>query len=295
MPGSAFVRIDRFYETEMGERARDGEKDKPIISYGILDFFRQMTGFEPTAYQVALLLDASQFVVARWSRQSGKSLCLTLIALYVALSGADRRIAILAPSLRQSRGMIRRASSFLPKLPKNALEGRALKTKLEFSNGSVIEAYPNSPETVRGLTLDLLIIDEANYIEDDRALYDAVVFALGTTNGRFIATSTPGSRDSLFYEMRTDDDLYGDFSRHHVSFHDALEPNGPLKKGILEKLERQMREDPWRWQREMLAEFSDDEEAWLSYGLIDSAVDDKLAYVKDLNKSETRGEKENEQ
>ncbi len=191
--------------------------------------------------------------------------------------------------------MIRRASSFLPKLPKNALEGRALKTKLEFSNGSAIEAFPNSPETVRGLTLDLLIVDEANYIEDDRELYDAVVYALGTTNGRFIATSTPGSRDSLFYEMCMDDDLYGDFSRHHVSLHDALEPNGPLKRGILEKLERQMREDPWRWQREMLAEFSEDEEAYFSYSLIDSAVDDNLEYVKDLNKRGPGGERGTEQ
>jgi hypothetical protein len=294
MAGSAFVKIDRLYENEMRARARDAEKDKPITICGILDFFKQMTGFEPTAYQVALLLDPSQFVVARWSRQSGKSLCLTLICLYVALSSSNRRIAILAPSLRQSRAMIRRASSFLPKLPRNALEGRALKTKLEFSNGSTIEAFPNSPETVRGLTLDLLIVDEASYIEDDRALYDAIVFALGTTNGRFIATSTPGSRDSLFYEMCMDDDLYGDFSRHHVSFHDALEPGGPLKKGILEKLERQMREDPWRWQREMLAEFSEDEEAWFSYGLIDSAVDDNLEYVKDLNKRESGGESRTE-
>jgi hypothetical protein len=292
MAGSAFVKIDHLFENEMRERARDAAKGTPFTTCGILDFFRQVTGFEPTAYQVAFLLDTSQFVVARWSRQSGKSLCLTVICLYIALSGSNRRVAILAPSLRQSRGMIRRASSFLPKLPKNALEGRALKTKLEFSNGSIIEAYPNSPETVRGLTLDLLIIDEANYIEDDRALYDAVVFALGTTNGRFIATSTPGSRDSLFYEMCMDDDLYGDFSRHHVSFHDALEPNGPLKKSILEKLERQMREDPWRWQREMLAEFSEDEEAYFSYSLIDSAIDDHLEYVKDLNKHEAGGERE---
>src|SRR5438552_2542506 len=180
-----------------GARARDAEKDKPIIHGGILDFFKLMTGFEPTGYQVAL-------------------------------------------------------------------------------------------------TLDLLIVDEASYIEDDRALYDAIVFALGTTNGRFIATSTPASRDSLFYEMCMDDDLYGDFSRHHVSFHDALEPNGPLKKGILEKLERQMREDPWRWQREMLAEFSEDEEAYFNYSMIDSAVDDHLEYVKDLNKWEPDSEREDE-
>ena len=294
MAGAAFVKIDHLYESEMRARDRDAQKDKPLTSASILEFFKQMTGFEPTAYQVRFLLDTSQFVVARWSRQSGKSLCLTLICLYVALSGSNRRIAILAPSLRQSRAMIRRASSFLPKLPKNALEGRALKTKLEFSNGSAIEAFPNSPETVRGLTLDLLIVDEASYIEDDRALYDAIVFALGTTNGRFIATSTPGSRDSLFYEMCMDDDLYGDFSRHHVSFHDALEPNGPLKRGILEKLERQMREDPWRWQREMLAEFSEDEEAYFTYGLIDSAVDNNLEYVTDLNKPAAGGERKTE-
>jgi hypothetical protein len=119
MAGSAFVKIDRLYESEIRARARDAEKDRPIIACSILDFFKQMTGFEPTAYQVALLLDLSQFVVARWSRQSGKSLCLTLICLHVALSGSNRRIAILAPSLRQSRAMIRRASSFLPKLPRN--------------------------------------------------------------------------------------------------------------------------------------------------------------------------------
>ncbi len=111
MAGSAFVKIDRLYESEIRARARDAEKDKPIIACGILDFFKQMTGFEPTAYQKALLLDLSQFVVARWSRQSGKSLCLTLICLYVALSGSNRRIAILAPSLRQSRAMIRRAAA----------------------------------------------------------------------------------------------------------------------------------------------------------------------------------------
>src|SRR5207245_7711096 len=120
MAGSAFVKIDCLYEKEMLARAREVEKDKPIITCGILDFFKQMTGFEPTAYQVALLLDQSQFIVARWSRQSGKSLCLTLVALYVALSGSNRRIAILAPSLRQSRSLIRRASSFLQNLHLNA-------------------------------------------------------------------------------------------------------------------------------------------------------------------------------
>ena len=279
-----FVRIDRYLERKDRASEAEANKDKPLEDQGILEFFKFVTRFDATWYQRDLLLDQSQFVVARWSRQSGKSLALAVFCLHFALSNSERRIAILAPSLRQGRLMIRRISSFLPSLEDNPLEGRALKTKLEFRNGSWIEAFPNSPETIRGLTLHLILIDEMNYIEADRDLYDAVIYSLASTNGRFIATSTPGTRDSLFYEMCTNDEEYGDFSRHHISFHDALEPKGPLKKEILEKLERQMREDPSRWDREMLAEFSSDEEAWLSYRLIESCVDAELEYVPDLNR-----------
>jgi|SRR6267143_3210392 len=151
MTGSAFVKIDRLYDYEMQARARDAEKDKPITTSGILDFFREMTGFDPTAYQVALLLDPSQFIVARWSRQSGKSLCLTLICLFVALSGSNRWIAILAPSLRQSRAMIRRASSFLPKLPKNALEGAGVEDEagvFQRVHGRGVSQQPRNRERV---------------------------------------------------------------------------------------------------------------------------------------------------
>ncbi len=292
MAGSPFAKIDRLYEEEMRARTREANKNKPLVSCGILEFFQQVTGFKPTGYQEELLRDQNQFIVARWARQSGKSLTLAVICLYTVLSSPNTKVAILAPSYRQSRLMIRRISSFLPRLPNKVLEGRELKGKLEFVNGSSIEAFPNSPETVRGLTCQLLLLDEANYIEDDRDLYDAVVYTLGTTNGRLIATSTPGTRDSLFYEMCMNDEEYGDFSRHHVSFHDALEPKGPLKQAILEKLERQMRGDPWRWQREMLAEFSEDEEAWFSYGLIDDVIDDNLEYVKDLDEKGREAKKD---
>jgi len=284
MTGSVWVKIDRRYEKAETARKRKKFGKTPLIEHDMITFFRLVTGFEPTDYQKRFLLDPSQFVVARWARQTGKSLTLAVLCLHTLLSGPDNRVAILAPSLRQGRMLIRRIASFLPKLPKSWIDGRVLKTRISFVNGSTIEAFPNSPETVRGLTLDLLIMDEANYIDDDRPLMDSVIYALATTNGRFFATSTPGTRDSLFYEMCTNDEEYGDFSRHHVSFHDALEPKGPLKKAIVEKLERQTREDPSRWTREMLAEFAEDEEAWLSHRLIDSSVDENLEYVPDLNR-----------
>ncbi len=289
MGRSPFSLIDRLYEKEARARQAEENREKPLVTGDVLGFFEQVTGFDPAWYQKILLLDQNQFIVARWSRQSGKSLALSVLCLYFALSNSARRIAILAPSLRQGRLMIRRITGFLPTLEGNVSLGRALKTRLEFTNGSWIEAFPNPPETIRGLTLHLILIDEMNYIEADRDLYDAVVYSLASTNGRLIATSTPGTRDSLFFEMCTNDEEYGDFSRHHISFHDALEPKGPLKKEILEKLERQMREDPSRWDREMLAEFSSDEEAWLSHRLIESCVDETLEYIPDLNRPKVEG------
>jgi len=66
MVGSPFVKIDRLYEKEMRARIRDANKDKPLISSHILEFFLQATGFKPTEYQEKLMLDQNQFIVARW-------------------------------------------------------------------------------------------------------------------------------------------------------------------------------------------------------------------------------------
>ncbi len=246
-----------------------------------VEFCSKYLGFHPTAYQEKLLRDGSQFIVARWARQAGKTHCVAALLLWQCLKTKGFNVLVLAPSIRQSKIIIRKITGFLSRLPKySAL--RPYKTKVEFYNGSRIQAFPNSPETIRGEPgVNLVYEDEASYIRNDKELYEAVIFTLATTNGRFLATSTPGSRDSLFYSMCTDDDEFGDVSRHHVSYKDALEPNGPLKPEILEKLKRQLASDPWRWTREMEAEFAEDQDSWFPMALITKCVDEKLDYIPD--------------
>ena len=246
-----------------------------------VEFCVQYLGFKPTVYQEKLLRDPAQFIVARWSRQSGKTHCIAVLLLWSCLRNRWFNVLVLAPSVRQSKIIIRKITGFLPRLPKYVAL-RPYKTKIEFYNGSRIQAFPNSPETIRGEpSVNLIYADELSYIKDGKDLYEAAVFSLITTNGRFVATSTPGSRESLFYAMCTDDANFGDVSRHHVSYLDALEPNGPLKPEILEKLRRQFAPDPWRWRREMEAEFADDQDAWLSMALITRCVDAKLEYIRE--------------
>jgi phage FluMu gp28-like protein len=260
-------------QKELGEEASRG---KGLVDEGVIEFCKNWLKLTPAAYQERLLLDQARFIVARWARQTGKTTSISAISLHTALSSGSKRIVILAPSWRQSKRMLSRIERSIPKNRRSILAGRLHKTKLEFANGSSIEALPNNPETIRGETCDLIILDEAAFVRYDKELYDSTVYALATTNGRFIAVSTPGSRDSLFYEMCKNNELYAEFSRHHVSYRDALEPNGPLKEKMVESLKIQMQADPWRWQREMEAEFAEDEEAFFPLSLITKCISYEL-------------------
>jgi len=273
MTGSISGKIDRYYQKLLEEREREKAKNKPLIEEtDVVEFFEKRLGFKATAYQEKLLRDKSQFILARWSRQSGKSLVMAVAVLFNALTRPGFRAAVVAPSLRQSRKMIDKISRLVSRLGLDVLDGLPRKGRLVFQNESVIEALPNNPDTIRGETLNMVVADEFAYIEHDMELYDAIIFTLSTTNGRFFGTSTPGSRDSLFYAMATDDEQFADFSRHHVAYRQALKPNGPIDPEFLEKLRKQYQTDPGRWRREMEAEFAEDEDAYLPLDLIESCV-----------------------
>ena len=197
------------------------------------------------------------------------------------------QVAIVGPSFRQSKLIIRKITTHLLKLPTDVLVGRKpLRTKVSFINGSVIEAYPNNPDTIRGPTLNLIYCDEMNFIKDDEEIYDAILFTLGTTNGQFICSSTPWSRDHIFYTICKEKD-FEDFSRLHVTWEQALETKGgPLRQNILEKIRKQLAADPWRWQREMEAEWAEDDDVWLPQSLITSCIDPNMEiHVVDRQKS----------
>ena len=141
----------------------------------------------------------------------------------------------------------------------------------QLQNGSILEAFPNNPDTIRGNTFHRIWWDETNFTAGDDDLYDAILFTLGTTNGKLIASSTPFNIDSLFWRMCNHKD-YVDFVRHHFSWERALAPAGPLNPEMVERIRRQFGDDPTRWRREIEAEWAEDEDTWLSQSLIVSCV-----------------------
>lgn len=255
------------------------EATTPTIPQNPTEFCTKILGFTPTTYQQDLIqkFQTSQFTAARWCRQSGKSQTVAALLLHYALTNPNTQIGIVGPSWRQTKLVIKRINTFLKKLPKGTYH-KLQHTVVRLKNGSTIEAYPNNPETIRGPTLNIVYADEFNFINNDTQLYDAILFTLSATNGKFICTSTPWHTDSIFWRI-WHDSAYADYAKTHITWQQATEPHGPLKKQTLEKIKRQLEGDPWRWQREMEAEWAEDQNTWLTQSLITSCLDHELQYI----------------
>jgi phage FluMu gp28-like protein len=260
-------------------RQSAAKKQKFCFSLDPAVFCKETLGFTPTSYQMQLInqFQTSQFIAARWARQTGKSHTISALLLHYALANPGVNIAIVGPSWRQTKLIIKNINGFLGKIPKNKYR-KPQKTTVALTNGSNIEAYPNNPETIRGPKLHIVYADEFNFIPNDEELYDSMLFTLGTTNGKFICTSTPWRSDSIFYKI-FHDTSFGDYAKSHVTYQEALEPNGPLKQQILDRIRTQLEGDPSRWRREMEADWAENEDSWLSQTLITQCIDHTLDYV----------------
>jgi nitroreductase len=108
--------------------------------------------------------------------------------------------ALAFPSWRQTMIPITKMNYFMTKLPKGLFH-KPQRTIVRLKNGSIIQAFPNNPNNLRGFTLQIVYCDEMNFIPNDEEMYDAIRFTLATTNGKFIASSTPWTTDSVFWKL----------------------------------------------------------------------------------------------
>lgn len=245
------------------------EAQKRKVPEDFAEFCEKWLGLKLTDYQLegADLIEKYDSVALRWSRQIGKTHMVSAWLLHYALKHAGAQIAVVGPSWRQTKIIIRKIKGFLSKISRG-LYLKPQATMVRLRNGSLVQAFPCNPETIRGFTLDIVMADEFNYIPQDQELYDAIVFTLATkAHGKFVCCSTPGSTDSMFWKF-FNRPQYRHFAKSHVSFERALEPNGPLTKRKVDQLKEEYSDDPWRWQREMMAEWAEDEAVWLPLSLI---------------------------
>ncbi len=231
--------------------------------------FARRLGFIPDDWQHELLTAPEQNIIINASRQSGKSTCTALIALYEALTVADSLILLLSPSLRQSSELIRkvydfyralgRASGYLPSERETVLT-------LELANGSRIVSLPGKEQTIRGYSgVRLLIVDEAARVPDD--LYFAIRPMLAVSNGRLILLSTPYGKRGFFFEAWSAGEDWRRFEAP-ATMCPRITPE------FLEAERRAM--GSWWWLQEYMCQFQDAQTAVFRYEDVQAMMREKV-------------------
>lgn len=166
------------------------------------------------AFQRRLANSASRFVIALWSRQTGKGFTTSFITSRGAMTEPRSKWLIVAPTERQSLETLDKCKDWIKAANLtvadseeefDALEkGSKIKAKIiELSNGSKIYALPGKPASLRGFT-GYLVIDEFAFFEDQKEVWKAVFAVIVNPMAsikRVIVTSTPNGQGDMFHKL----------------------------------------------------------------------------------------------
>ena len=190
-------------------------------------------------------------IVLRSGRQVGKSTVISIKAAEYALKNSQKTILIISSVERQAYFLFEKTLSYLLDNYKDAIKSgkhKPTKSRLRLKNGSTIYSLPAGLDGhgIRGLTVDLLIADEAAFIPEE--VWPAVTPMLAVTKGNLILLSTPHGKGGFFYQCFSDESF--------KSFHISSEQCNRIDKSFLER-ERQ-RLSMVQYAQEYLGEFIDE-------------------------------------
>lgn len=240
----------------------------------ILDFCKFWFDFKPHLYQQKFFKGCidSKRVAALWCRQSGKSTCVAMYALYMCFTRKNFSIMVIAPTQEQS-------SEMYGKLRKVAEENDLIRyclksssqTELNFHNGSRVRALPCGPEgtSIRGFTADIVIMEESGYIKDS-IVSEVILPMIASTQsyGQVIKIGTPKGKNN-FYES-----CYGKETTYTVFHYDwrIVVDEGQVTKDFIDEQKKNLTDMEFNTEYE--AKFIEDSDSYFKQSLIDACTED---------------------
>lgn len=183
-------------------------RDELLAALDPVAVFERAFGMGPHAWQYDYLRETRNATVLK-GRQVGASLGAAALAIHLARYTPNSLAAVVSPSLKQSTEIATRARAGLKAIGEPLAQDSA--SLLRLRNGSRILSLPGSPRSVRGWSADLLILDEAAYLE--HATIVAARALVAATGGRILMQSTPAGEYGDFYEaIRAQDPSWAHFA-----------------------------------------------------------------------------------
>ena len=166
-----------------------------------------LTQFHPYDFQEKLIhnFHENRFNICKMPRQTGKSTTVVSYLLHYALFNDSVNIGILANKASTARELLGRLATAYENLPKWMQQGILVwnKGNIELENGSKILAASTSASAVRGMSFNILFLDEfafvPNHIADSffASVYPTITSGKST---KVIIVSTPHGMNH-FYRM----------------------------------------------------------------------------------------------
>ncbi len=172
----------------------------------IISLDKGLVPFELYPYQSQMFkhFNDNRFNIVLACRQSGKSISSVAYLLWYAIFHPEKTVAILANKGATAREMLARITLMLENLPFFLQPGtRALnKGSLEFSNNSRIIAAATSGSSIRGMSVNLLYLDEFAFVERAAEFYTSTypVVSAGKDT-KVIITSTANGIGNMFHKI----------------------------------------------------------------------------------------------
>ena len=172
----------------------------------VISLDKGLVPFKLYPYQEKMFdhFNTNRFSIVLACRQSGKSISSVAYLLWYALFHSEKNIAILANKGATAREMLSRVTLMLENLPFFLQPGtKALnKGSIEFSNNSKILAAATSGSSIRGLSINLLFLDEFAFVENATEFYTSTYPVISSgKDTKVIITSTANGIGNQFYTI----------------------------------------------------------------------------------------------
>lgn len=174
----------------------------------VIHLDKGLVNFDLYPYQERMFehFEASRFSIVLACRQSGKSISSVGYLLWYALFHSEKTIAVLANKGATAREMLARVTLMLENLPFFLQPGcKALnKGSIELSNNSRIIAAATSGSSIRGMSVNLLFLDEFAFVENATEFYTSTYPVVSSgKDTKVIITSTANGIGNQFEKIWT--------------------------------------------------------------------------------------------
>ena len=184
--------------------------------------------FEPYDYQKNIMhtVNENRFVICKMPRQTGKTTTMVAVMLQYALFNPDFNIAILANKAATAREILGRLQLAYENLPWFLQQGVVEwnKGSIILENGSKIFASSTSASAIRGMSINLVYLDEFAFVPStvQDEFFSSVYPTISSgRSSRVLITSTPNGMN-MFYKLWHDAEKgFNDYATVSVNWWDV--------------------------------------------------------------------------